>query len=64
MKELVVDIDQETKEFLNEIIAKTNEWRIKAENMQKVSKVHGLKVHLLCRIIDAVDNLFDLCAKN
>ena len=62
--EFYADIDQETKDFLNEILYQTNAWRVKAETMQKHSKVNGIKGYLLGKVIDSIGELFDLCAKN
>lgn len=64
MRELLVDIDQETKEFLNEIIEKTAEWKERINSIQLKSNVNGVKIYFLGKVLDAVDNLFDLCAKN
>lgn len=61
---MYADIDKETKDLLNEIITKTNEWRIKIEEMQKHSLVNGIKGYLLGKVLDRIGDLFDLCSKN
>lgn len=61
MSNLFGDIDTNTKEFLHEILNKTSEWKVKAETMQKVSLMHGVKGYLLGHILDTIGELQDIC---